>query len=140
MESKSSPFKIYGHDQTRAFCYIDDAVRGTVAAMESDKAAGEIYHIGNQDEISIETLTTYIGELMEYDGEYVTAMTYPGSVERRCPNINKAKLDFGYLPSVEWKKAVSLTTDWYRNFFILGHAPETGGFEPPEAVLAKVPN
>ena len=39
-------FKIYGHDQTRAFCYIDDAVKGTVCAMESPKAKGEIYHIG----------------------------------------------------------------------------------------------
>ena len=25
-----NPIKIYGHDQTRAFCYIDDAVKGTV--------------------------------------------------------------------------------------------------------------
>ncbi len=27
------------------FAYIDDAVIGTVGAMESDKAVGEIYHI-----------------------------------------------------------------------------------------------
>ena len=86
-----SPFKVYGHDQTRAFCYIDDAVMGTVGAMESDKSKGEIYHIGNQDEINMETLTTYIGELMNYTGEYEAAMTNPGSVARRCPNINKAK-------------------------------------------------
>ena len=140
VKGKESPFKVYGHDQTRAFCYIDDAVKGTVAAMESDKAAGEIYHIGNQDEINMQTLTAYIGGLMEYEGGYEAAMTYPGSVARRCPNIDKAKLDFGYSPSVEWKKAVSLTTDWYRNFFTLGKSPQSGGFETPEAVLAKVSN
>jgi UDP-glucose 4-epimerase len=105
---------------------------------ESDKAAGEIYHIGKQDEINMETLTTYIGELMDYTGEYEAAMTYPGSVARRCPNIDKAKSHFGYSPSIGWKKAVSLTTDWYRAFFTSGQSPQSGGFETPEAVLAKV--
>ena len=31
---KENPFLIYGHDQTRSFCYVDDAVIGTVQAME----------------------------------------------------------------------------------------------------------
>lgn len=137
-KGEKSPFKIYGHDQTRAFCYIDDAVMGTVAAMECDKAVGEIYHIGKQDEINMETLTTYIGELLNYKGEYVAAMTYPGSVARRCPNIDKAKSHFGYSPSINWKEAVRLTTDWYRTFFNSGQSPKYGGFETPEAVLSKV--
>jgi len=138
IKDEKSPFKIYGHDQTRAFCYINDAVMGTVGAMESDKAAGEIYHIGKPDEINMETLTTYIGDLLNYTGEYEAAMTYPGSVARRCPNIDKAKLHFGYSPSIDWKSAVSLTTDWYRAFFTSGQSPQLGGFETPEVVLAKV--
>lgn len=138
VKGEKSPFKIYGHDQTRAFCYIDDAVMGTVSAMESDKSVGEIYHIGNQDEITMEMLTTYIGNLMNYRGEYEAAMTYPGSVARRCPNINKAKSHFGYSPRIDWKNAVSLTTDWYRDFFTSGQSPEFGGFETPEVVMTKV--
>ncbi len=138
VKGEKSPFKIYGHDQTRAFCYIDDAVEGTVGAMESEKAAGEIYHIGKHDEINMETLTTYIGELLGYTGEYEAAITYPGSVARRCPNIDKAKSHFGYSPSVTWKQAVSLTTDWYFDFFNSGQSPQSGGFETPEAMMAKV--
>lgn len=138
VKAEEPSFKIYGHDQTRAFCYIDDAVNGTVGAMESIKAAGEIYHIGKQDEINMETLTTYIGSLMGYSGEYEAAMTYPGSVARRCPNINKAIADFGYSPNIDWKTGVSLTTDWYREFFTSGQSPQSGGFETPEAVMAKV--
>jgi len=135
VKGEKYPFKIYGHDQTRAFCYIDDAVVGTVGAMEFDDAAGEIYHIGKQDEISMETLSKYIGELMGYKGEYEAAMTYPGSVARRCPNIDKANSHFGYSPCTDWKKAVSLTTDWYRDFFNSGQSPYQGGFEKPETIL-----
>ncbi len=140
IKGNESPFKIYGHDQTRAFCYIDDAVLGTVGAMESAKANGEIYHIGKQYEINMETLTTYIGELMNYTGEYEAAVTYPGSVARRCPNIDKAKSHFGYSPSVDWKKAVRLTAEWYCDFFYAGKSPQSGGFETPEAVMAKLKN
>ena len=138
VKEEKSPFKIYGHDQTRAFCYIDDAVKGTVSAMESIKAAGEIYHIGNQEEINMETLTTYIGGLMGYSGAYEAAMTYPGSVARRCPNIDKAAADFGYSPNIDWQAAVSLTIDWYREYFSSGQSPQSGGFETPEAVMAKI--
>ena len=137
-ENKDFPFKIYGHNQTRAFCYIDDAVKGTVGAMESKKSASEIYHIGNTNEINMETLTTFIGKLMNYEGEYEKAITYPGSVERRCPNIDKASLDFGYSPSFSWKEAVGLTVDWYRDFFAAGNLPTSGGFETPEDVSAKI--
>jgi UDP-glucose 4-epimerase len=140
VKGKESPFKIYGHDQTRAFCYVDDAVVGTIGAMESSNAANQIYHIGNQDEINMETLTNYIGELMNYTGKYEAAMTYPGSVKRRCPNIKKARLDFGYSPRFHWKESVDLTTNWYREFFTSHQKPESGGFEPPESILAKMKN
>jgi UDP-glucose 4-epimerase len=137
-KENGSPFKIYGHDQTRAFCYIDDAVRGTVGAMESDNAKGQIYHIGNRVEITMEELTTYIGGLMDYSGAYEPADTYPGSVSRRCPNIDKAVNDFGYTPKVDWKEAVRLTTEWYQEFFASGKTPESGGFESPEKILASM--
>ena len=86
----------------------------------------------------METLTTYIGVLMGYSGAYEAAMTYPGSVARRCPNIDKVVADFGYSPNIDWQAAVSMTIDWYREFFTSGQAPQSGGFETPEAVMAKI--
>ena len=131
------PIKIYGHDQTRAFCYIDDAVKGTVGAMESANIANNIYHIGNDKEISMEELTKFIGNLLGYDGDYEFAMTYPGSVSRRCPDISKAVSNFGYKPEIYWKDAVINTVNWYKKFFESGSQPTSGGFEPPEVVLEK---
>lgn len=113
--NRENPFKIYGHDQTRAFNFIDDAVEGTVLAMEKGKS-GEIYHIGTQEEITIEELIRYTGELMGFDGEYEYAPTYPGSVARRCPDITKAREELGYEPKVGWKEGLTKTIDWYVDY------------------------
>ena len=134
------PFKVYGHDQTRAFCYIDDAVRGTIGAMENKNSSREIYHIGNEDEVDLKTVATYIGQLLSYEGKYENAETYPGSVSRRCPKIDKAKAHFNYSPRTDWKTAVKLTVEWYCDYFAKGHIPKNGGFAPPEAVLPKLVN
>ena len=131
-----NPIKIYGYDQTRAFCFIDDAVQGTVGVMESSNRSNNIYHIGNDQEISMEELTKFIGSTLGHEGSYENAMTYPGSVSRRCPNITKALNNFNYKPEVFWKDAVVKTVDWYKKFFESGLKPAIGGFEPPENILA----
>lgn len=111
-KNNETPFLIYGHDQTRAFNYIDDAVIGTVLAVEAGTNQA-IYHIGDNDEISIETLTRFVGDLLKYTGEYEYAPTFPGSVSRRCPDITKAQNELGYNPSVSWQQGVETTVDWY---------------------------
>lgn len=114
-KNKETPFLIYGFDQTRAFNFIDDAVLGTVLAVEKGKSR-EIYHIGDSDEISIDSLTRHVGDLLEFNGVYENAPTFPGSVSRRCPDIDKAKEDLGYSPSVKWQEGVKITIDWYLDY------------------------
>lgn len=116
-----NPFKVYGHDQTRAFCYISDAVKGTVLAMEQPGTNGQIYHIGTQDEISIGDLIRYCGELMNFTGSYENAPTYPGSVSRRCPDITKARTQLGFGPEVDWKTGLKETVAWYNQYLEEGN-------------------
>src|SRR5690349_629746 len=116
-----TPFKVYGHDQTRAFCYITDAVKGTVLAMEQPNTNGQIYHIGTQDEITIGELIHYAGELMSFKGEYENAPTYPGSVSRRCPDITKARTQLGFEPEVLWKEGLQKTIAWYNQYLEEGN-------------------
>ena len=130
--NNESPFRMYGHDQTRAFSYIDDTVEGTVLAMESDMAAGEIFHIGGSQEISIEELIRAVGEMMGYSGEYVEAPTYPGSVSRRCPDISKAKRMLGYNPQIDWKVGLESTVEWYKAYFSNNKSARQDGFKEQE--------
>jgi len=132
--NNESPFRMYGHNQTRAFSYIDDTVEGSVLAMESDMAAGEIFHIGSSQEISIEELIKAVGDIMGYAGEYVEAPTYPGSVSRRCPDISKAKQVLGYDPKVAWKAGLESTVAWYKDYFSQNSSARQDGFKEQDKV------
>jgi nucleoside-diphosphate-sugar epimerase len=130
--NNESPFRMYGHDQTRAFSYISDTVEGSVLAMESENANGEIFHIGNNQEISIENLIKTVGDMMEYSGEYIEAPTYPGSVSRRCPDISKAKKLLGFDPKMDWKEGLQSTVKWYKNYFSNNKSARQDGFREQE--------
>jgi len=132
LKNEEDPFLMYGHDQTRSFCYITDAIEGTVMAMNSDKANQEIYHIGTQEEITIENLIKESGKYFGYKGSYEAAPTFPGSTMRRCPDISKAKNDFNYNPKIHWKDGLIKTLSWYKEFFDSGKDTFESSFEKPK--------
>ena len=129
-----SPFRIYGYDQTRAFCYLSDSAEGTILAVENDNSSGEIYHIGTDNEITIEELVKNIGQIFGYKGNYTHEETYPGSVSRRCPDISKAKKELGYSPKVSLIDGLTATIEWYKDFFSQDRQIHSGGFVPPEGL------
>ncbi len=131
LKEEEDPFLMYGHDQTRAFCDIDDAVDGTIAAIEHEGLDGEIYHIGTSQEISIEELIKEAATFFDYKGSFEVAPTFPGSTQRRCPDISKAKAHFGFEPKVDWKDSLNKTLEWYKNYFESGKKAFESSFEKP---------
>ena len=125
------PFLMYGHDQTRSFCYVSDAVEATFLAMESINTNGEIYHIGTEQEITIEQLIKAAGKFFKYSGKYESATTYPGSTGRRCPDITKASDHFSYKPKISWQKGLEKTLEWYEDFFLKKGNTIESGFKKP---------
>jgi len=117
IEGKENPFLMQGYDQTRAFCYITDAVEASVLAMENNNTDGEIYHVGTEEEITIEALIKTTGEYFNYKGDYKRAPAFPGSTKRRCPDTTKAFNDLSYKPKILWKQGLNETLKWYQNFF-----------------------
>ena len=132
--NKENPFLMYGHNQTRAFCHIADAVEGTVLAIESDNSNGEIFHIGTDEEITIEQLIKTTGEFFNFNGSYKEAPTYPGSTNRRCPDITKARNLIGYSPRFKWQESLEETLQWYKDFFEKGETAFETSFEEPDSV------
>ncbi len=110
------PFVVYGTDQFRAFCYVDDAVEAMVRLMNTDAAVGRIVHIGD------DTAETNIGELAELvfkiAGRAPVVQREPapaGSVARRCPDLTLLRELTGYDPRVPLDEGVRRTFDWYRD-------------------------
>ena len=80
-------FYIVGND-TRSFCYIDDAITMTHELVLNAK--NQIYNVGNYNEISIKTVAELILEILGIDPIKLEIQPSPtGSVTRRCPDLTK---------------------------------------------------
>ena len=112
---KENPFKIYGGKETRAFCYIDDAVMATKLVMETEKTNREIIHIGNpQEEITILDLTKKMFDLFDYHPSLEILPASQGSINRRCPKIDKLVSLTGFSPTINLEEGLIKTFVWYK--------------------------
>ena len=58
---KNEPLTVYGTGkQSRCFTHVKDVVKALIKLVEESKAVGEVFNIGNQDEITIEDLAKKI--------------------------------------------------------------------------------
>jgi nucleoside-diphosphate-sugar epimerase len=104
----------WGGAQTRSFCYISDAVRSLMLVREKG-THGQIYNIGNEDEILILDLARKIASIA---GKPITVRSMdgpigaPGESLRRCPDISKIT-ELGYRQSVTLDYGLQKTLEWY---------------------------
>jgi len=115
---KENPFRIQGGSQTRAFCFVDDAIKAIKSIMEDLPDSIEIFHVGNDlEEISISGLAKKLFDITDFHPEFEILEELPGSVSRRCPSINKLKQTINYEPKVALDKGLKSTFEWYQNNF-----------------------
>ena len=104
---KNDPLAVYGSGlQSRCFCHVNDAVRGILAVIDSDETVGDVFNIGNNEEITIEDLARKVIKLTDSRSEisrvsYETAYN-PGfeDMQRRVPDISKIKRTVGWAPEL----------------------------------------
>lgn len=108
--------------QTRSMGFVDDLVRGTILAIESEKAVGEIINIGNDEELSVIDSAKLIHELANTGNElkvkFIPMSEVFGKYKdilRRVPDLTKAYSILGYKPQVSLKTAIEQTIKTVRN-------------------------
>jgi nucleoside-diphosphate-sugar epimerase len=116
---KETPFKIYGADQTRSFCYIDDAVTMLDLIMNSSLSDGRIINLGVADEIVIKDLIYKIFSIFEYDPQINILKSKEGSVNRRCPNIDLLTDITNITKFTSIDEGLKKTCEWYKNDALL---------------------
>ncbi|MEU6715926.1 NAD-dependent epimerase/dehydratase family protein [Nonomuraea sp. NPDC046802] len=108
------PFTLYGADQSRAFCYVDDAVEAMVRLMAEPQAMGRIVHIGNDAETNIGDLAKLVLRVAGVSPAIQHVPAPAGSVARRCPDLTVLRELTGYEPRVALEEGVRKTYTWYR--------------------------
>jgi UDP-glucose 4-epimerase len=101
------PITVFGDGtQSRAFTYVGDVVTGLMRLAASDRAVGEVFNIGNHEEISMMDLAikvkAFTGSasdivLVPYDQAYEAGFE---DMPRRVPNLGKIGAAVGYAPTV----------------------------------------
>jgi len=101
----NEPLTVHGDgQQTRCFTHVSDAVRAAIGLMDSDTTVGEVFNVGNEEEITILDLATRIRQLAESDSEIVLVPyeeAYGENFEdmpRRVPSLVKIRKVIGYEP------------------------------------------
>ena len=96
---------VYGDGkQTRAFCHVDDVIEAILTVIDSPKAIGQVFNIGNNFEISIADLAKKVIsqtkssskiEFKSYADAYGEGFE---DLERRVPDISKIERELGWAP------------------------------------------
>jgi UDP-glucose 4-epimerase len=115
------PITVYGEgNQTRSFMHVNDAVGAIMRLMDEPPAEGEIYNVGNDQEVSINDLAQKVKEMTGSDSE-IEHIPYekaygPGfeDMERRCPNISKLKAAIGFAPSYDLTSIIQSVIDYFK--------------------------
>ncbi len=101
--------------ETRAFCYVDDAVEQIIKISQKGKTR-DIYNTGQTNEISILKLIEDISKILKITVKVNKGKLLDGSPKRRCPCIKKL-LKIGYKKNNNYKKGLIKSVNWYKDYY-----------------------
>jgi UDP-glucose 4-epimerase len=102
---KGEPITVYGNGrQSRCFAHVADVIESMVRLMDTPSALGEIFNVGNDEEISIEELAVKVkaatGSASTIEKRPYTEVYGAGfeDMARRVPDVRKLERFIGYRP------------------------------------------
>ncbi|MGE0813004.1 MAG: NAD-dependent epimerase/dehydratase family protein [Vicinamibacterales bacterium] len=101
------PITVFGDGtQSRSFSYVGDVVRALLALMTEPRAIGQVFNIGNVEEVTIRELAERVKAAAGSASEIVTIpydQAYDSGFEdmpRRVPDLSRIRQLVGYEPKV----------------------------------------
>jgi len=115
------PITVFGDgSQTRSFTYVGDVVCALTALVKEPGAVGQVFNIGNAEEISIRDLAERVKKLTGSSSPIVTIpydQAYEAGFEdmpRRVPDIGKIHALIGYQPRVNLDEILAKVIEYFR--------------------------
>lgn len=107
-----TPITVYGDGlQSRSNTFIDDAVAGTVAAIDGADV-GEVYNIGGGQELALLDAIGIIAEELEAVPTIRHEPARPGDQRRTWADTSRAREAFGYQPQVAPRRGLAEQVRW----------------------------
>jgi UDP-glucose 4-epimerase len=115
------PLTVHGDGlQTRCFCYVGDVVGALVAMLDEPSTVGEVYNLGNPEEVTILELAERVIAAAGAASE-ITFIPFEEAYEsgfeeivRRVPDITKIRRAIGFAPSATLDQIIASVIDSVR--------------------------
>jgi UDP-glucose 4-epimerase len=113
------PITVYGDGkQSRCFGYVGDVVEALIKLVDHDKAVGQVFNIGSNEEISIVELAQRVKDLTRSQSE-IAFVPYDEAYEegfedmpRRIPDITKVNALVGFRPQMSLDGILQTVIDY----------------------------
>jgi UDP-glucose 4-epimerase len=99
--------------QSRDFTYVDNVVQALTRAAEAPKAAGEVYNIGTGRSVTVLDLIENLNQILGTKHIPQHGPPRAGDVKYSLANIDRARRDLGYEPTVSFADGLRKTVAWY---------------------------
>ena len=134
------PIQIYGDgQQSRCFANVYDVVNAIVALGASRKVDGQVYNIGNNQEVTIEMLAEMVKQRTG-SGSEIVYVPYEAAYEagfedmrRRVPDVSKIEAAVGWVPVTSLETTIDQIIDYFRAHPVQQDKLKTGSIPPVTA-------
>lgn len=106
--------------QTRCFCYVGDVLAAILKLLETPQAVGEVFNIGSDEEISIESLARRVRDRLGSNSE-IRYISYDQAYEqgfedmpRRFPSIEKVEKCIGWRPQTSLDESIERIAAYFQ--------------------------
>ena len=105
---------IYGDGtQTRDFTFVANNVHANILAMNSTKTGH--YNIACNTSVTLNNLVTELNNILGTRIPPHHAPERQGDIKHSKANIEKAKKELGYEPTIQFSEGLQKTVEWYKN-------------------------
>lgn len=119
---KDEPLTVYGDgSQTRCFCHVKDAVGALIRLMELPEARGQVFNVGNREEVSIKELAERVIFLTGSRSQirYIPFEEAYGAdfedMQRRVPDLTRIEKAISYRPRYSLDDIIRDIVEYYAN-------------------------
>ena len=110
--SEGEPVELFGDgEQSRGFTYLDDIVRGTIAAL---KPMGyEIINLGGHQPLNLNELIRILEKRIGKKATVMQLPPNPADIRASLANVDKARRLLDWQPEVGLEEGIGRLVDWY---------------------------